>query len=229
MNDVEDFLSYLLTDKGYSDKTIHVYRDTLESVESFYQVLDEQITWQTLHQDVVRQWVASRMEKGDSARTICKCLSALRTFYKYMLRTKKATVNPLRFIRNPKCHPTLPTFLKKSEVDSLFDEIEFTDNFKGNQDYTILQTFYHTGIRLSELVGLNVEDVNLWLKEMKVTGKRNKQRIIPFGSELAGTLQTFIEARCLQIGVAQGPLFVTSKGSRLGNRQVQKSFVKNFR
>lgn len=222
MNDVEDFLSYLLTDKGYSDKTIHVYRDTLESVESFYQVLDEQITWQTLHQDVVRQWVASRMEKGDSARTICKCLSALRTFYKYMLRTKKATVNPLRFIRNPKCHPTLPTFLKKSEVDSLFDEIEFTDNFKGNQDYTILQTFYHTGIRLSELVGLNVEDVNLRQKEMKVTGKRNKQRIIPFGSELAGTLQTFIEARCLQIGVAQGPLFVTSKGRRLGNRQVQK-------
>lgn len=69
--------------------------------------------------------------------------------------------------------------LEKSEVDSLFDEIEFTDNFKGNQDYTILQTFYHTGIRLSELVGLNVEDVNLWLKEMKVTGKRNKQRIIP--------------------------------------------------
>lgn len=64
MNDVEDFLSYLLTDKGYSDKTIHVYRDTLESVESFYQVLDEQITWQTLHQDVVRQWVASRMEKA---------------------------------------------------------------------------------------------------------------------------------------------------------------------
>lgn len=228
MNDVEDFLSYLLTDKGYSDETIRDYREALLSVEAFYQALDEQITWQTLHHDVVRQWMASRMEKGISARTMCKCLSALRTFYKYMLRMGRVLKNPVRLIPNPKCHAALPTFLKNSEVNRLFDEVPFSEDFSGRRDYTILLTFYHTGIRLSELVGLNVEDINLAGRELKVTGKRNKQRIIPFGNELAAALQKYLEARYDLLGVRIGMLFVTVKGERINRSQVQSLVRKNL-
>ena len=210
MNDVEDFLSYLLTDKGYSDETIREYREALLSVEAFYQALDEQITWQTLHHDVVRQWMASRMEKGISARTMCKLK------------------NPVRLIPNPKCHAALPTFLKNSEVNRLFDEVPFSEDFSGRRDYTILLTFYHTGIRLSELVGLNVEDINLAGRELKVTGKRNKQRIIPFGNELATALQKYLEARYDLLGVRIGMLFVTVKGERINRSQVQSLVRKNL-
>lgn len=195
MNEVKKFLDYLLSDRGYSAKTILTYKITLSSFEDFFHHLDETLTWQTIDADVVRLWMTKEAKDGEKARTIGKKLSAMRSFYKYMQRMGVIENSPLARIHNPKAASPLPTFLRKNEIDALFDKVIYPDGFKGLLDYTILQTFYHTGIRLSELIGLNIADVNIERCELKVTGKRNKQRIVPYGIELKDTLVTYLSSR----------------------------------
>lgn len=195
MNEVKKFLDYLLSDRGYSAKTILTYKITLSSFEDFFHHLDETLTWQTIDADVVRLWMTKEAKDGEKARTIGKKLSAMRSFYKYMQRMDVIENSPLARIHNPKAASPLPTFLRKNEIDALFDKVIYPDGFKGLLDYTILQTFYHTGIRLSELIGLNIADVNIERCELKVTGKRNKQRIVPYGIELKDTLAIYLSSR----------------------------------
>lgn len=195
MNEVKKFLDYLLSDRGYSAKTILTYKITLSSFEDFFHHLDETLTWQTIDADVVRLWMTKEAKDGEKARTIGKKLSAMRSFYKYMQRMGVIENSPLARIHNPKAAAPLPTFLRKNEIDALFDKVIYPDGFKGLLDYTILQTFYHTGIRLSELIGLNIADVNIERCELKVTGKRNKQRVVPYGIELKDTLATYLSSR----------------------------------
>ena len=135
--------------------------------------------------------------------------------------------NPMRLIHGPKAHKPLPSFLKESEVTRLFDDVEYPDTFDGLRDRTILLTFYHTGIRLSELVGLNVADVNLSSGELKVTGKRNKQRVVPFGEELRQALKHYIDQRKEQLadGVDAGCLFLNNKKERIGKSMVRTIVV----
>lgn len=151
------------------------------------------------------------------ARTINRELSALRSFYKYLLRMNLVKKDPLRMVHGPKTHKPLPYFLKEGEVKKLFEDVTFPETFIGLRDRTILLTFYHTGIRLSELIGLNVADVDLAGGELKVTGKRNKQRIVPFGEELRQALAEYIEQRREQFmeEVDSGFLFFGRKKKRL--------------
>lgn len=222
MDEIEEFISYLLADRGYSSRTTPGYRLALSSLQEFFTHIDSQLTWQTIDADIVRRWMADQKERGISTRSICHRLSAVRTFYKYQLRLGRVKANPARLIRDPKCDSPLPTFLKPAEVNQLFDDIDFPDNFMGNQSRTVLLTFYHTGIRLSELIGLNVADVNLAQCELKVTGKRNKQRIVPFGSELAEALRQHIEYRQQQ-GISHiDALFLSPKGRRITQWSVGK-------
>ena len=127
--------------------------------------------------------------------------------------------DPLRLVKNPKIHLPLPTFLKQSEIDRLFDDVVFPETFDGLRDRTILLTFYHTGVRVSELVGLNLGDVQLEAGELKVTGKRNKQRIIPFGEELKLALKHYMEQRIAPDD--ETALFVTNRSTRMTVAMVQ--------
>lgn len=220
MNEIEEFISYLLADRGYSSNTMPGYRVALSSLYAFFTHVDNQLTWQNIDADIVRRWMAVQKERGLSSRTICHQLSAVRTFYKYQMRLGRVKSSPLRLIRDPKCSQPLPTFLKPSEVSQLFDEVNFPNDFRGNQSRTILLTFYHTGIRLSELIGLNVSDINLAQSELKVTGKRNKQRIVPFGQELTMALREHIELRQLQNVKDNEPLFLSQWGRRISKTKV---------
>ena len=170
--------------------------------------------------------MAEEMQNGSSARYVAKHLSALRSFYRYLLRMDRVRKDPVRLVKNPKIHTSLPTFLKQQEVDRLFDDVEFPDNFIGLRDRTILLTFYHTGLRLSELIGLDLSSVDLSARELKVTGKRNKQRIIPFGSELHQELLRYRRAR-LEQPTEDTALFIGPKGSRMTKAQVQ-TMVKHY-
>ena len=115
----------------------------------------------------------------------------------------------------------LPTFLKQSEMDRLLDEVNFTQDFEGRRDHLILLTFYSTGVRVSELVGLERSDVDFSQRQLKVTGKRNKQRIIPFGEELLHDMKLYEEELQPLTGQNNGPLFVDNKGQRLSTAQVR--------
>lgn len=223
MKVIQDFLNYLTVEKGYSQQTISTYRDSLESFQIFFRSLDDQLTWESISTDVVRRWMVTEMERGKGARTVAKDLSALRTLYKYLLQMQRIEKDPVRILKNPKIHEPLPVFLKQSEVDRLFDGVTFPESFEGLRDRTILLTFYHTGVRVSELVGINVADVRLDEAELKVTGKRNKQRLIPFGSELLQAFRYYLS----ECSLSEGPLFITSEGNRLTRYQVE-SIVKKY-
>lgn len=226
MQEIEDFLSYLIADRGYSAETVETYRLSLTKFLDFFTRLDSQLTWYSLDGDIIRQWMAEEMQNGSSARYVAKHLSALRSFYRYLLRMDRVRKDPVRLVKNPKIHTPLPTFLKQQEVDRLFDDVEFPDNFIGLRDRTILLTFYHTGLRLSELIGLDLSSVDLSARELKVTGKRNKQRIIPFGSELHQELLRYRRAR-LEQPTEDTALFIGPKGSRMTKAQVQ-TMVKHY-
>ena len=221
MDKVDDFLAYLAADRGYSSLTVTVYRGDLRQFESFFQTLDMEMDWNSVDTDVVRRWMAERMENGISPRSVKRSLSALRSFYKYLLKVGDVGHDPTQLIRNPKVPKTLPSFVKQSEMDRLLDGITYPEGFEGLRDHLILLTFYTTGIRVSELVGLNVEHVDLKNGDMKVTGKRNKQRIIPFGRELNRDLQHYLEARNDVFGLTVGALFVNMRGLRMSVPEVR--------
>ena len=181
MQTIEQFLNYLLAEKGYSETTVLTYRTSLTDLWRFCQRLDAQLTWERLDKDVLRRWMAADMEQGVAARTVNRKMSSVRSFYRYLLRMERVTIDPTATVKNPKVEKRLPSFVRQQDMDRLFDEVEFGEGFEAERDRLILLTFYSTGIRLSELLGLKVSDVDLAAKELKVLGKRNKQRIVPFG------------------------------------------------
>lgn len=222
MSAIEDFLNYLKADRGYSLQTVRSYSDSLLSFETFFRSLDAQLTWERIDVDVIRRWMSVEAERCKTSRTICKELSALRSFYKYLLRTKRIEKNPMRLVSNPKMTVPLPTFLKQSEIDELFDQVIFPDTNEGLRDRTILLLFYHTGIRVSELVGLNRSAINLMQRELKVTGKRNKQRIVPFGEELENALNVYLLRRDELEAFDPEALFLNAKSKRISVAQVRR-------
>ena len=117
MNDLkQDFLTYLEAERGYSPTTIATYKKALVSVEIFFKSIDSQLSWQTIDADVMRQWLAAQMERGEGARTMGKELSAVRSFYKYLRRMGVVDHNPMSLIQNPKAQKVLPSFLKEQEI-----------------------------------------------------------------------------------------------------------------
>ena len=188
---IDTFLTYLESECNRSQQTITTYRTCLEQFEQFLASKDESLTWATADKDLVREWMVELMEEGNTPRTVCKKLSALKTFYKYLLQRSLVEADPVHALQGPKKEKTLPTFVRESEMDKLLDGDYFADNLEGQRDRLILLTFYSTGIRLSELVGLNWKDVDLDEGQLKVTGKRNKQRIVPFGREMSEALRDY--------------------------------------
>lgn len=213
--DIDDFLNYLIADRGYSRCTYESYQRSLYSLAHFVEKLDDELDWTNLPTDVIRRWEVAEMAGRKGSRSVALELSAVRSFYKYLIKTGRVTANPVRLLKNPKIRYPLPTFLKQSEVDNLFDKVIFPDTFEGLRDRTILMTFYHTGIRVGELTTLQLGDVDVELGELKVTGKRNKQRIIPFGKELKQVLSDYLAARRSEGTNESIGLFVGANGCPL--------------
>lgn len=218
----EIFLEYMAGDRGCSPDTLIAYKSSLNAFRRFFTSLDSQLTWLTVDSDVVRRWMALLMKRGVSARSVKRSLSTLRSFYKYLLLTGRAATDPMLRVQNPKASEPLPAFFKQKEMDRLFDIVKFPDNFEGRRDKLILLTFYTTGLRISELIGMDREDVSVAAGELKVTGKRNKQRIVPFGDELKEAMKAYIPERDSIAGTSSSAFFIDSKGMRISQIKVRK-------
>ena len=228
MDNISAFLEYLVAEKGYSQQTVITYKTALSDFVKFVGELDQELDWQSIDVDIIRQWITQRREGGIDARTVKKQLSALRTMYRYLMIMGIVDKNPARFITNPKVAKRLPTFMKQSEMDMLLDDIEFDDTFEGHRDHLILLTFYSTGIRVSELAGLNTSSLSLSANEMKVLGKRNKERIVPFGKEMHEALTTYISERNkISSPFETNALFIDKKGVRLSVQKI-RSIVRKY-
>ena len=181
---IESFLDYLQYERNYSEKTVLAYGEDIKQLQEFAQEEYGRFNPLEVEAELIREWIVSLMDKGYTSTSVNRKLSSLRTFYKYLLRQGETTIDPLRKIKGPKNKKPLPVFLKENEMNRLLDETDFGEGFKGCRDRLIIEVFYATGMRLSELIGLDNKDVDFSASLLKVTGKRNKQRLIPFGDEL---------------------------------------------
>ena len=225
---VDLFLDYLKLERNYSPATVKHYRDDLKEFERFFQELDLQLSWETIDADIVRRWMEAMMDRGNVASSVNRRLSALRSFYRYALRRNLVEKDPVHGIQGPKRKRPLPQFLKEAEMDRLLDENMWTDCYKDVLARTIIVTFYETGIRISELIGLNDKDVDYINCEIKVTGKRDKQRIIPFGDELSETLISYQHRRNAEMKCESEAFFRTEKGERVTDAQVRQIVKTNL-
>ena len=178
--------------------------------------------------ELVREWIVSLMDQGYTSTSVNRKLSSLRSFYKYLLRQGEVSVDPLRKITGPKNKKPLPSFLKESEMNKLLDDTDFGEGFKGCRDRLIIEMFYATGMRLSELIGLDDKDVDFSASLLKVTGKRNKQRLIPFGDELKETMFEYVDIRNEMISGRSDAFFVRENGERLYKNLVYNLVKRNL-
>ena len=211
---IDSFLEYLEAERNYSPLTVRKYGDSLKAFERFFQTLDPRLNWRTIDAAVVREWVVYMLDEEDKdvATVNYGGLSPLRTFYKYLRRMGWTDTNPTEKVASPKLPKKLPTFVKEKEMDRLLNIMSEDDSFEGIRNRLIVMMFYETGIRRAELVSLEDADVDLRTMCLKVTGKRNKQRLVPFGEELKDEIRRYLDVR-LQLGRnVSGRFFVTEKG-----------------
>lgn len=226
---IKSFLDYLRHERNYSERTIGEYRTDLEKFQAFFRGEDETLEWEFVDADIVRRWIVGMMDKGDKASSVNRRLSALRSFYKFLLKNEVVKVNPLAKVRGPKREKPLPYFVKEVDMDRLLDEMDFGEGFEAVRDRVIIETFYATGARLSELVALDDRDVDFEANRLKLTGKRNKQRFVPFGEELRRALLRYIDVRNSHFGLTLSePLFLSKKGNRISKANVEKLVKTNL-
>lgn len=212
---IKSFLEYLRLERNCSEKTIVAYGTDLREFEGFFKSEDEGLEFTIVDADLVRSWMVFLMENGSLATTVNRKLSSLRSFFRFLLRKEKIKVDPMLKVIGPKKKKPLPAFLKEKEMNRLLDELPFERNFEGCRDRTVLEVFYATGMRLSELIGLNDVDVDFSSGLIKVTGKRSKQRLIPFGDELKKDLLAYIKVRNEAFPDGTDAFFVLKSGKRM--------------
>ena len=226
---IEAFLDYLRFERNYSDKTVVVYGKDLEQFEDYFRKLDENLDFTWVDASVVRSWVMSLMdEEKIKPVSVNRKLSSLRSFYRFLLKKGKVKVNPLSTVVGPKKEKPLPSFLREGEMERLLDEIPWNGDFKDCRDRLILEMFYVTGMRLSELIGLDDVDVDFSARRLKVTGKRNKQRLIPFAEELAADMLEYVKIRNEAVPERCGSFFVLESGGRMYSGKVYKIVKRNL-
>lgn len=218
---VDQFLNYLRYERNRSPLTVQWYEENLRDFETYIQGVDDCLSLQTVDADVIRGWMERRMDEGKKPATVNRGLSAVRTFYRYALSRQLVVKDPACGITGPKKSKPLPQFVREAEMDTLFDEKLAGDDYNNVRARTILLLFYETGIRLAELIGLNDEDIDFVSMQLKVTGKRDKQRIIPFGDEMAQMLNDYMTRRNEDVASQSPALFQTGKGERMNRGQVQ--------
>ena len=222
----EAFLNYLEAERNYSPLTVKSYGDDLMAFETFFTELDSRITWETVDADVIRDWMESMMDRGNSATSINRRLSALRSFYRFALRRHLVEKDPAHGIIGPKKGKPLPQFVKEQEMDKLLDDLLTDDSYKVVRARTILILLYEAGLRVSELVGLDDDSVDFVNNQLKVLGKRNKERVIPFGEEMLQALKQYMKLRDEEVGASSPALLQTEKGMRMSTGQVRNEVKK---
>lgn len=228
---IESFVDYLRYERNLSEHTISGYEADLKEFERFYKGLDSELDWNNIEADVVRQWEVSIMERGNKASSVGRRLSALRTFYRFLMKRKMVNKDPAHLVRAPKKEISLPGYVREEEMNLLLDGDFFDDSFTGVRNRTMILMFYTTGIRLSELIGLCLPDFDMGQMQLKVTGKRNKQRLVPFGVELSESMREYLmqrEAFCSQNHYTDESVFIDERtGGKMEPEKVRK-LVKEY-
>ncbi len=224
----DSFLDYLRYERNYSDKTVRAYGEDIAQLQEFMKEELGESDLLRVSPDLIREWIVSLMDKGYTSTSVNRKLSSLRSFYKYLLKQGKIIVDPLRKIVGKKNKKSLPSFLKEADMNRLLDDTDFGGGFKGCRDRLIIEMFYATGMRRSELIGLDDKDIDFSASLLKVTGKRNKQRLIPFGEELEVRMREYINVRNEVVPDRSDAFFVRESGGRFQPTQIYNLVKRNL-
>jgi len=228
MLNAELFLNYLKYEKRYSVHTITAYENDLDQFVLFGKKLVEDFCVEEVDYHLIRQWIISLMDGGTSARSVNRKISTLKSFFKFLMREEKIEKNPTDQIILPKMGKKLPVFVEEKEINRLLDGKFFTDDFEGRRDKAVVSLFYGTGIRLSELVGIRFADLDLPEKMVKVTGKRNKERLVPFPVEISAVLNDYIQLRNELFPDSGNFVFLTENGEPAYNKLIYRIVKKQL-
>ena len=213
---IDSFLDYLRYERNYSNYTIEAYSKDLRQFEEYVKMnKDNRFVPEEVDADLVRCWIVSLMDEKISPVSVNRKLCSLKSFFKFLMKQGSISVNPLRLITGPKTKKPLPYFVRDKEMELLLDGDGFDEDFEGVRNRLILEMLYDTGIRRSELIGIHDSDVDCETMQIRVTGKRNKQRLIPFAEGLNDLIQAYTEVRNREVGSESGWFFVRKNGEQL--------------
>ena len=220
VKEVERFLKYLDTGKGFSPHTVEAYRSDISKLTEYIETVKRPSSWADIGRSEIRGFLGFLVEAGYASSSIGRNLAALRSFFRFLCRQGVLDSNPAVGISAPKGEKKLPRFLTIREMETVL-ETPHADDVLTLRNYAIVELFYSTGIRLSELVGLRVSSVDLSGKSLKVRGKGKKERMLPVGHKAALSLRRYLKERTKGIDASE-PLFVSVRGDALSARQVQR-------
>lgn len=219
----EKFMRYLRVEKNYSSHTEISYLNDLSQFESFIRSETGTFDPTNIDADLIRIWISQLIENGIKPRSVNRKLSAIKSFFKYLKKTEVLKNNPAETVHGPKIEKKLPTFATDTDLEKILDdETEFSDNFEGYRDHLILELLYVTGMRRTELINLKDADIDIYAKTLRVTGKRNKQRLIPFSDNTLYNIQKYISLRDAKIKNNSAFLFVRNNGDPMYPAMVYK-------
>lgn len=222
----ESFISYIKNEKRYSSHTVTAYKKDLDQFAQFCAIVLEEFAVKDITSDHIRGWVLHLLENGIVPSSVRRKVATVKSFFKFLMREEIVIVNPTWNLTLPKIRKKLPNFVEENNLHHLLDDGLFEDDFRGVRDKLIITLFYGTGIRLAEL--LNLKDSNFKTHEylVKVLGKRQKERIIPYPRSINKLLHQYICLRNEMFGVQTGRLLVTEKGKPIYEKLIYR-VVKN--
>ena len=228
---IANFLDYLRAELNRSERTVENYGTALREFQTFFQSLGEGTTWETVDADIIREWIVYMMdEESKKPATVSLALSALRTYYKYLMRTGKTQTNPTSKIKSPKKSKQLPSFVKDESLELLLDSGEFAEGFEGKRDRLIILMLYSTGMRRAEILSLQDKDILHSERTIKVTGKRMKQRLIPISAELLKEIDDYVQSRDehFKDGYEGTNFLIGKKGKNLRPDEIHRIVTENL-
>lgn len=211
---IQGFLQYIRYEKRFSPHTVLAYSCDLDQYAAFLKSTYETDDLSSATHSMIRSWIVQMMEQHITPRSINRKLTTLKTYYKFLLRQGVLRVNPMIRVQAPKTSKRLPAFVDERRMDHLFTGVEFPEGFSGLRDRLVLEVLYGTGMRLAELVGLKDTDVDVFGMQLKVLGKRNKERIIPFTVKMRDLIAAYRKARNNEFP-STAVFFLTDQGNPL--------------
>jgi integrase/recombinase XerC len=229
---VESFLKYIRFEKRYSPKTVISYQTDLHQFEHYLEKEFDSTPIQEANYGLVRSWIVSLVESKLDPLSVNRKIACLRSYYKFLLRQELIAKDPMMKIRVLKTKKKLPHFVNEQDSIKMLDNIDFPEGHRGQLDKLILELFYGTGMRLAELIALKDTDFNLGARTVRVLGKRNKERVIPFSSGLVTVIKEYIRQRNKEVERKNHSyLLVTDQGEQLYPMMVNrivKKYMKLF-
>ena len=219
--EISAFFTFLIDEKGFSDHTINSYKNDINKFLNF--LLERKIELREVSKIEIRDFLADQYDLGLSKKTIARRLASIKSLFKFLFNSSFVIKNPTLFLSTPKMSKKLPDFIDEKMINELMNQPDIGSE-KGLRDKAVLELFYSTGMRLSELINLNISSVDDKNNLIRVTGKGSKERLIPFGKRAKFSIENYLNKRALSLSSSNNevPLFVNDKNERVPRRTIQR-------